>query len=392
MVKVNGDPIIEGGKNIGYKTTRINIKSVPFEITTASPLSPGQKDSPYTATISAHGGTPPYVWSLVAGSLPLGLLPSSNNLYQGIISGTPTKVTEGDPPTFTIMVEDAGAEGTKLTKPFSILIEGSCQCSDGTACGACKAGSPPLYCDGAKKTLIENPVCANGGQIGGVPSGEIPKGKLEVDWPNSPRGTVLTGKSLTNLIQYLYEWGIGLGGFAAFIALIIAGFQYLTSVGNAGKMKDAMDRIKSAGLGLVLLFGSFLILNIINPQLTELKIPTTPSGSGGLNSILPVEVKSSDNTCTGATLYSGINYDQSKKYTPDIGLKETSFSPKREIGSVIMKGNCQLILYQLSSCTETADSGSTPLAGNTPNVGLASGGVTLFGCAKLNDLSFKLAP
>ena len=80
---------------------------------------------------------------------------------------------------------------------------------------------------------------------------------------------------LPKLVQYFYEWGIALGGLAVFIVLIIAGFQYLTSVGDPTKMKEAMDRIESAFLGLVLLLGSWLILNTINPELTTLRLPPT---------------------------------------------------------------------------------------------------------------------
>jgi len=91
--------------------------------------------------------------------------------------------------------------------------------------------------------------------------------KLQVSWPPSPAGTSLTPDStLPDLVKYLYEWGIALGGLAVFIALIIAGFQYLTSVGDPTKMKEAIDRIKSAVFGLVLLLGSWLILNTISPQ------------------------------------------------------------------------------------------------------------------------------
>jgi hypothetical protein len=100
-----------------------------------------------------------------------------------------------------------------------------------------------------------------------------------VNWPKSPIGTDINptlegGKckyaDLPTLIKYLYEWGIGLGGLAAFIALVIAGFQYLTSVGDPAKMKDAKDRIISAFFGLTLLLGSWLILNTISPNLTTL--------------------------------------------------------------------------------------------------------------------------
>ena len=95
---------------------------------------------------------------------------------------------------------------------------------------------------------------------------------LQVDWPDSPLGTPLNESSeLPQLIQYLYEWGIALGGLAAFIALLTAGFLFLTSAGNPTQMSEAKSRIQSAVIGLVLLLGSWLILHTINPELTTFK-------------------------------------------------------------------------------------------------------------------------
>jgi len=94
---------------------------------------------------------------------------------------------------------------------------------------------------------------------------------MELNWPNSPAGTPLNDTSdLTMFVQYVYEWGIALGGLAAFVSLVIAGFQYLTSVGDPTKMSEAKGRATSAVFGLVLLLGSWLILNTINPDLTSL--------------------------------------------------------------------------------------------------------------------------
>lgn len=60
----------------------------------------GFKSSPYSATLQASGGTPPYSFSLLTGSLPAGLSLSS----AGIISGTPTTVGIS---TFTARVTDS---------------------------------------------------------------------------------------------------------------------------------------------------------------------------------------------------------------------------------------------------------------------------------------------
>lgn len=100
------------------------------------------------------------------------------------------------------------------------------------------------------------------------------------DWPRSPLfGTELTDETeLPEFIGYIYEWGIGLGGIIAFVALLIAGFLYISSAGNPSAMQDAKDRIFSAGIGLGVLLGSWLILNTINPQLTQLQLPPFEPG------------------------------------------------------------------------------------------------------------------
>jgi hypothetical protein len=94
----------------------------------------------------------------------------------------------------------------------------------------------------------------------------------EVKWPNSPFGTSIARcTNVTGMVKYFYEWGIALGGFATFISLVIGGFQYLTSMGEPARLAEAKDRIKSAFFGLILLLGSWLILNTINPQLTTFR-------------------------------------------------------------------------------------------------------------------------
>jgi len=99
------------------------------------------------------------------------------------------------------------------------------------------------------------------------------------NWPDSPLGTPLdidgsktgTKSTLVIFVKYLYEWGIALGGLAAFIALIISGFLYLTSTGDPAKMNEAKNRATWAIGGLVLLLSSWLILYTINPELTILR-------------------------------------------------------------------------------------------------------------------------
>jgi hypothetical protein len=70
-------------------------------IVTTQNLPNGAQGVPYSATLGAAGGSPPYTWSITTGTLPAGLSLDPNS---GVISGTPT--TPGASP-FTVQVTDS---------------------------------------------------------------------------------------------------------------------------------------------------------------------------------------------------------------------------------------------------------------------------------------------
>jgi len=74
-------------------------------------------------------------------------------------------------------------------------------------------------------------------------------------------------------VKYIYNFLIWISGFIALGVLIYAGFQYFTSAGSPEKINEAKDRIKAALLGLLILFGSYLILITINPELVVFHLP-----------------------------------------------------------------------------------------------------------------------
>ena len=105
--------VTPGGTASNALTFTISASNV-LTITTGSPLPQGTVASAYSQTLAASGGTPPYSWSVSAGSLPTGL---NLNASSGAISGTPTTVGN---PTFTVRVADS-ASGV-ATKQFQLLI------------------------------------------------------------------------------------------------------------------------------------------------------------------------------------------------------------------------------------------------------------------------------
>ncbi len=106
--------VVDFGGNVASKAFTIVIGTVqPLTITTSS-LPSATLNQPYSQTIAVTGGTSPYSFSVLSGSLPAGL--QLNNVT-GLISGTPTTVgTSG----FTLQVTDA-AQST-ASKPFSIAV------------------------------------------------------------------------------------------------------------------------------------------------------------------------------------------------------------------------------------------------------------------------------
>ena len=86
---------------------------LPLTIVTTAVLPEGKGDQPYSQALAASGGTPPYKWTLVSGTLPAGL----NLDPSGQISGKPTAKGSAK---FTLQVSDAGAKTQKLE--FTIVI------------------------------------------------------------------------------------------------------------------------------------------------------------------------------------------------------------------------------------------------------------------------------
>lgn len=187
---------------------------------------------------------------------------------------------------------------------------------------------------------------------------------INLSWPKSPLGTSLLEEkdgspsiTIPKLIQYIYEWLISLGGFAAFIALVIAGVQYLTSAGNPGKMAEAISRIRSAGIGLVLLLSSVLILNAINPRLTNLEI-ITGVPKGGLPTLTIDSVGNSCGTpCLGVAFCSEPNFNgcseipvgegKTVRQNFSMNVKSIKFKPYDIDLVKPIVGDCLVTLFQL---------------------------------------------
>ena len=100
---------------------------------------------------------------------------------------------------------------------------------------------------------------------------------LEVDYPTVPGATPPSAQtSLPGYVKYVFTFIIVASGIIGLIVLIIGGIRYSTSTGQPEKLKQAKSQILSAFWGIIILLGSYIILSIINPQLTILDIGKMP--------------------------------------------------------------------------------------------------------------------
>jgi|GEM_PF-3513787 len=79
----------------------------------------------------------------------------------------------------------------------------------------------------------------------------------------------------TSIIEYIvkfYKFGIAIVGIVA-VGMIVAGGIYISMSGAVDKKSEGKEMITSAILGITLLFGSYIILRTINPDLVNLKDP-----------------------------------------------------------------------------------------------------------------------
>lgn len=81
--------------------------------------------------------------------------------------------------------------------------------------------------------------------------------------------TVVTG--IAEYVDIIFTFSISVVGLVAGVMIMIGGYQYLTSAGDAARAKQAKERIGNAVIGMVLALFSFVLLNQINPDLVKLK-------------------------------------------------------------------------------------------------------------------------
>jgi hypothetical protein len=108
-----------------------------------------------------------------------------------------------------------------------------------------------------------------------IPVGEYREGKFINIGPEGNQSkvevTTLYSTLLPKYIRAIYNYGIGIAAFLALAMIVAGGLIWLTSGGSTEKIGTARSMIVSAIIGLVLLLGTYTLLQIVSPALLNLK-------------------------------------------------------------------------------------------------------------------------
>jgi uncharacterized membrane protein len=80
-------------------------------------------------------------------------------------------------------------------------------------------------------------------------------------------------KDMGSLTQAIFQLGIAACALTACIYIAIGAFYYFVAAGSNAKIaQQGKEKIQNAVIGLILALVSWIILNTIHPQFTDLKI------------------------------------------------------------------------------------------------------------------------
>lgn len=166
--------VSDSAGSVNAQSFSVAIARAGLTIATPSPLLPAAVGSPYSQTLTLAGGSPPYIFSVMSGTLPPGLRLSS----AGILSGTPS--TAGGFP-FTVQVIDSMAQsaamaysltvtGTALALPMASTLPSGVAGSAYSLAITATGGTPPYMYAMTSGSLAPGLSLSNVGFLAGSPS------------------------------------------------------------------------------------------------------------------------------------------------------------------------------------------------------------------------------
>lgn len=126
---------------------------------------------------------------------------------------------------------------------------------------------------------------------------------------------------IAGYVVKIYNFAVAAGGIAAVIMITIGAIKITTSGAIPSQLSEGKDYIYSAIWGLILLLGSYVILNTLNPRIAALELP--PGGTIG--------------ACSGLSIRSAI---PSKIVLPRQGIP---IEEETKCEEALAAGNCETL-------------------------------------------------
>jgi hypothetical protein len=183
---------------------------------------------------------------------------------------------------------------------------------------------------------------------------------LELEYPvifdHSP------GESITTFAIYVYIFLMAIGSVLVLLMLIMAGIEFITSEGELSKISKAKERIRNSIIGLVLLFGSWMILYTINEDFINPKIEQLMCEYG-----ITVEIEKDGKKFDKCIIQSESSIDGNITTTKSVKIPNGQVKEIWAFSQVDFKGVATLLFQDLSSATDKPI-GIISIPGNTKSI------------------------
>ncbi len=166
-----------------------------------------------------------------------------------------------------------------------------------------------------------------------------------------------TSSSPGAFVANFYQFALMIGGILALGAIVYGGVRYVASAGNPSAQSDGKEWIWGALIGLLLLAGAYLVLNVVNPQLVNLNLPTLNQISAVNNTTV-----APGNYTTASTCQATSNGGSTGTCQPDASGKNQNCCNLNGLGICTTDSCSDLSNLQ---CRATSNGGTT---GSCPNL------------------------
>jgi len=96
----------------------------------------------------------------------------------------------------------------------------------------------------------------------------LPVFALEIEWPEIGGIVLKEDSDIAEMTRYFFAFGTVVGTGIMFISAMKAGFQLLTGNGSPSVFQGAKTRLLGSVVGMVILLGTYVIIQEINPGIT----------------------------------------------------------------------------------------------------------------------------